>query len=88
MTQGDADIFNGVMSIDVQVTLGLDVQVNQAMACNLIEHVVKKTNARRQVGLTSAVQIDFDSDLSFCSVARDFSNAGCAHKDSLSAANM
>ena len=88
LAQSDADIFNGVMPIDVQVTLGLDVQIDEAMACNLIEHVVKKTNARRQVSLAGAVQIDFDSDLGFCSVARDFCNAGCTHKDSLSAANM
>jgi hypothetical protein len=45
LAQGDAHVFHSVMTVDVQVALGLDVEVNQTMTCDLVEHVVKETNA-------------------------------------------
>ena len=45
LAQRDAHIFNRVMAIDVQVALSQDVQVNQPVAGDLVQHVVKKTDA-------------------------------------------
>ena len=42
LTQGNADIFHGVMRIDVQVAIGLDVEVDHAVTSNLIEHMLQK----------------------------------------------
>jgi hypothetical protein len=76
LTQSDAHIFHGVVAIDVQIALGFDFQIDETVASNLIEHVVKETNAGGQAGLASAVQIHFDANLGFCSLARNFCNAG------------
>ena len=48
LAQGDADIFDRVVAVDVQVACGLDVQVDQPVAGNLIEHVVKKADTGGQ----------------------------------------
>ena len=37
LTQGDTHIFHRVVGIDVQVTLGLDIQVNHAVTRNLVQ---------------------------------------------------
>ena len=64
-TQRNPHILNRVVVIDVHVTLGLDLKVNQAMPGNLIQHVVKKGNTRFQHRAASAIQIDGDPDLGF-----------------------
>jgi hypothetical protein len=46
------------------------------MASDLIEHVVKKTNARVQIRLACAVEVDGGRDLRFFGVAGD---GGLAH---------
>jgi hypothetical protein len=63
------------MAVDVQVANGLDVQVNQSVAGDLVQHVVKKTDASAQIRQASAVQVHAGGDLSFGSVASDF---GCS----------
>ena len=38
----DADIFDSVMAIDVQIALGMDAQVDETVPRDLIEHVIKE----------------------------------------------
>ena len=45
------------------------------MACDLIEHVVKKANASRQFGHARAVKIDLDGNLGLGRFTADFGNA-------------
>lgn len=45
-SKGDSNILNRVVVINVDIPLRLDLQINQPMAGNLIQHVVKKRNAR------------------------------------------
>jgi len=66
-----------VVAVDVQVASGLDAEVDQSVTRDLIEHVVKKTDARGQLRLASAVEIDPDLDLCFFGVATDLGNALC-----------
>jgi len=66
-----------VVAVNVQVALGLDVEVNQAMTRDLVEHVVKEPNARGQLGLAAAVEVDLDGNLGFGRVAADFGGASC-----------
>jgi hypothetical protein len=47
------------------------------MTRDLVEHVVEEANARGELGLTRAVEVDLDGDLSLVGVARDFSGACC-----------
>jgi hypothetical protein len=75
LTQGDAHVFNGVVAIDVQVAHRVDVQIDQAVTGDLIEHVIEETNAGMQLGRAGAVEIDSNSDLGFSGVASDLGNA-------------
>lgn len=52
LTQRDANVLNRVMGIDVQIASRPDRQVNQPVARNLIEHVIKKRQTGLNVQLT------------------------------------
>jgi hypothetical protein len=70
-----------VVAIDVEVSLGLNVQINQAVACDLIQHVIKETNAGVQVGQARAIQIDLDLNHRLGRLASDLRCSWCAHGD-------
>ena len=40
LTQSDTDVLYRVMGINLKITIGLDLEINQAMTRNLIEHVL------------------------------------------------
>ncbi len=71
LAEGDADVFDGVVVVDMQVALALDVQVDQAVTGNLVEHVLEERHANIKLGLASAIQIDRDLDLGLQGVALD-----------------
>jgi len=71
LAQRDAHVLDRVVSIDVQIAIGLDVQVDQTMAGDLIEHVVKKANAGVHLALTRAVQVELHPDAGFGGLAAD-----------------
>jgi len=72
LADGDADIFSGVMAVNVQVALGLHRQIHHAVAGNLIEHVIEKTDAGRKLRHARAIKVEADADLGFQGVAGDF----------------
>ncbi len=45
LAQGDAHVLDGVVAVDVQVALGLDLEVDSAVAGDLVEHVVEEADA-------------------------------------------
>ena len=65
LTQGNADIFDCVMRIDVQVAIGLDVEIDHAVPSNLIEHMLQKREPGIELRLALSVEINTDGDLSF-----------------------
>ena len=70
-TQGNADIFDGMVIVDMQVAFALDVQVDQPMSGDLVEHVLKKRNTDIESGLTGTIQVDRGFNLGFQSIALD-----------------
>src|SRR6185503_97120 len=56
LAQGNADVFHGVMLIDVQVALGGEFQVERAMPGKQLEHVVKEPDSRVHVVATLAIE--------------------------------
>ncbi|CDQ08625.1 conserved hypothetical protein [Acidithiobacillus ferrivorans] len=42
LTEGDTDILYRVVGVNVQITLGLNAQVEKAMADDLMDHVIEK----------------------------------------------
>ena len=45
LADGDAAVLGGVVGIDVQIAFGLDVEIDQRMARQLLEHVVEEADA-------------------------------------------
>jgi hypothetical protein len=73
-----------VVAVDVQVAFGLDVEVDQPVAGDLIEHVIEEADAGGQLGRAGAVQVDANADLRFRGVALHLGDAvaggkGCGH---------
>ena len=66
LAQHDADIFHGVMLINVQISFCFELQVKCSVASEKFQHVVQKTNAGRD--FVSPVAIDGQGylDISFC----------------------
>jgi hypothetical protein len=72
LAQRDADILNRVVGIDVQVTTGSDVEVDQPVARDLLEHVVKEGHAGGETAAPAAIEIQPDIDPGFERVPGDF----------------
>ncbi len=71
LAEGDTDVLDGVVVVDMQITLALDVQVDQPMAGDLVEHVLEEGHADVEARLASAIQVDRDLDLGLQGVAFD-----------------
>src|SRR3546814_19426936 len=70
--------------VDVQVTLADDIQVDQPMTGDLVQHVLKKRHADIKPGLSGAIQVDRGFDLGFQSVALDRSEERRVGKECVS----
>jgi len=64
-----------VVAVDVQIARGVDFQIDQPVARNLVEHVVKETNTRGKFGHARTVKINLDGDLGLGRFTADFGNA-------------
>ena len=58
LAERDADVLDRVMRVDVQVALGLDVEIEHAVARDLVEHVIEKRHAGREPRAAAAVEVD------------------------------
>ncbi len=74
------DILHRVVIIDMGVAPGADCQVNQRMAREKLQHVVKKADAGGDPGLAGAIKIERELDLRFACRTAD---AALAHEPSL-----
>lgn len=73
--QHDTRILDGVMLVNVEVTLGLHSEVDHTVAANLVEHMVEETNARLDVGLSTTVEVQLHVDIRLAGGAPQFSFA-------------
>ena len=81
LAQGNANILDRVMGVDVQIALCFDVQIDQTVTSDLVEHVVEKRQSGGKLGITRAVEIDPNLNPGFQSVALDRRDA-CRHENS------
>ena len=72
LAERDADVLDGVVRVDVQVALGLDLEVEHAVARHLVEHVLEERQAGGELRRALAVQVELHPDLGFLGVAGDF----------------
>ena len=62
VAQHDADVLGGVVGVDVQVALGAHRDVDQAVARELLQHVVKETDAGLDIVFAGAIEVDGGGD--------------------------
>jgi len=67
------------MKIDMQIAFGAQRQVDQAVARELLQHVIEEADAGRDVARTGAVEIDGAADLR---LTRDALDAGLTRRRS------
>jgi hypothetical protein len=67
------------MKIDMQITFGAKRQVDEAVARELLQHVIEEADAGRDVARTGAVEIDGTADLG---LTRDALDAGLTRRQS------
>jgi hypothetical protein len=64
--------------VNMQIAFGGNIQIDQTVARDLVEHMVEKRYAGRELRLTIAIQIDADGDLCFEGIAGD-GGLACSH---------
>ena len=65
----DSGVFDGVVLVHVQVAASDEFEIERAMAGDLFEHVVEEANARIDVRLAAAVEIELHADIGFLGFA-------------------
>ena len=76
LAQRDADILDGVMLVDMQVTLASHCDVEQSVAREKLQHMVEEADAGLDLGRTCAIEGEADRDVGLGRLAR---NARGAH---------
>lgn len=57
--------------VDMRITLALDIQIDQPMAGDLVQHVFKEGHTDIESGLAAAIEVDRALDLGFQGIALD-----------------
>src|SRR5260370_25512688 len=71
-----AEVLDRVVLVDVKVAFGHDLQVHGSMTRDQVQHVVEKTNARRDIGAAPPIQIQANLDIR---LLRRTMNTGASH---------
>ena len=71
LAEHDANVFDGVVCVDLEISLRLHGEVEQSMARERIEHVIEERDARVDIGLARAVDLEREQDVGFFRGARD-----------------
>ena len=76
LANSDTGIFGGVMLVDMQIAYRLDLQIDERMPRQLLQHMVQKANACGHVIYTTAVEVDLNINGRFVRLATD---RACTH---------
>src|SRR4051812_48781820 len=60
--EGDADIFDGVVLVDIEVALGRDLQIESTVPGDELQHVIEESDPGADVIASAAVQLQAQSD--------------------------
>src|SRR5208283_2004686 len=71
LADGDADVLDRVVIVDVAVACGANGEVDQGMTRELIEHMIEEADAGRDVGRARSVEVDADLDARLLGFAYD-----------------
>src|SRR5271168_1814546 len=78
LAECDADVFDGVVGVNLKIAASLDIEVDQPMTADLVEHVVKKRDAAIEPTASAAIEIERYTNLGFLGRACNLSGS---HRD-------
>ena len=78
-TQSNAEVFDGVMLIDIEITRGADLEIERAVTRHQLEHVVEEADAGTNVVSPFSFDPEPDPDLGLTRLSVDY---GTAHTTS------
>jgi len=82
LTERDADVFYGVMLIDIEVAVCGKLEIEAAVPCEQLEHVIEKPDAGVDVVTSFAIERQLERDLS---LGRHTCDAALSHTSHSSA---
>ena len=71
LPEGNANVFHRVVCIDVQVSLGGDIEIHLTVSGDLIQHMLEKRQPRIEGALAGAVEAKLDRNLRLKGLAAD-----------------
>jgi hypothetical protein len=71
LAERDADVFNCVVRVNMEVAARFNFEIEHGVPRNLVEHVIEKRNLRRQAGAARTVEVQPHIDLCLEGVAAD-----------------
>jgi len=61
-----------MVAVDMQITIGVHIEVDEAVTGDLVEHVIEERHAGGQLLAAGAIEIDAHTDPGFGGIATDF----------------
>jgi len=58
LTERNPDILDGVVRVNVQISVGVDIQIDHPMPSDLVKHVLEKRYSGDQMTLAGSIKID------------------------------
>jgi predicted ribosomally synthesized peptide with nif11-like leader len=80
LTDGDAHIFIGVVIVDVGVAHRVHLQIDQAMAADLVKHVIQKRHAGVRLAAAGAIEVQLHAHIGFTGDAVDVAATHIGHR--------
>ena len=71
LAERNADVFGGVVVVDMEIAVGLDRDVDARMPRQQVEHVVEEADTGRNLGHACAVEVDRNLDVGLLGLALD-----------------
>ena len=68
-------VLDGVMLVNMQITIGMHHEVNHSMLAYLLKHMVEETKSGRDVTLSCSVEVDAHMNVSFLGSSLYFGNS-------------
>src|SRR5260370_8936801 len=73
--EGDADVLDRVMLVNIEVAAGAHVEIKRAVACNQLEHVVEETDSCGDARPSAPIQIEVQPAVGFVGLAMNLNSA-------------
>jgi len=80
LAENDSSVLDGVVEIDVNITLGLHIEIEERVLGEKSEHVVEERNSRGYLRVSAAIDGEFDLDVGLAGDAMNLRCTCLAHE--------